>query len=714
MAAQPDAGSIARLSAAVFAPRAVALVGASGDASKNTARPQRFMRKHGYTGRIVPINPGRSEILGEQAFPTLADAPGEIDHAFIMVPAAQVEAVLRDCAKKKVLVATIYSDGFAETGPQGQAREAELVSLAKSLGVRIIGPNSIGLANVSNGALITVNAAFEADSLPRGGASVISQSGTIIGTLLSRGSPRGLGFAKLVSVGNESDLGVGELVEMLALDVDTKVILLFLETIRDAGRLASAARLAQANGKAVVAYKLGRSALGEALAKSHTGALAGSDAAVDAYFRHNGIVRVDLLETLVEIVPLLSGRAPAPLKRTPRVAVVTTTGGGAASVVDRLGTLGIDTLVPDEALIALLMDKGVPIRKAPIIDLTLAATSDKYRAVLEALLAHPDCDAALAVVGSSAQFHPELAVKPIIGANSSQPRGAKPLAAFLAPHAEASLRLLAEAGVPAFRTPEGCADALAAYFAWRAPSEAREALEALEAGAPKWPDGLSRSSGMDEADALSLFESLGVPTVRRETARAPAYEHSVPYPVAAKVLSKDIPHKTEAGGVALGIADRASFGNRVQAMLADVRSHSPAASIEGVLVQSMAKGLAEAIVGYRHDPMIGPVVLVGLGGQLAEIYRDMALACAPVSEEEALAMIAKVKGFAVLRGFRNLPQGDMAALAGAVVAVSRLALLEGQPVAEAEINPLMVCAEGVLAVDGLVLFRRNPLPAGAG
>ncbi len=219
---------------------------------------------------------------------------------------------------------------------------------------------------------------------------------------------------------------------------------------------------------------------------------------------------------------------------------------------------------------------------------------------------------------------------------------------------------------------------------------------------------------MDEADALSLFESLGIPTVRRETARAPAYEHSVPYPVAAKVLSKDIPHKTEAGGVALGIADRASFGNRVQAMLADVRSHSPAASIEGVLVQSMAKGLAEAIVGYRHDPMIGPVVLVGLGGQLAEIYRDMALACAPVSEEEALAMIAKVKGFAVLRGFRNLPQGDMAALAGAVVAVSRLALLEGQPVAEAEINPLMVCAEGVLAVDGLVLFRRNPLPAGAG
>ncbi len=683
------------LSDALFAPRSVALVGASGDATKNTARPQRFMRKHGYTGRIVPINPGRNEILGEAAYPTLADAPGEIDHAFIMVPAPQVEAVLRDCAAKGVPLATIYSDGFAEIGEEGAEREAKLVALAKSLGVRVIGPNSIGLANVVTGSTITVNAVFEMDALPRGGASVVSQSGTIIGTLISRGAPRGLGFNKLVSVGNESDLGVGEIAQMLAVDPETKVILLFLETIRDAGRLASAARLAHANGKAVVAYKLGRSALGEALAKSHTGALAGSDAAVDAYFRHNGIVRVDMLETLVEIVPLLSGRKPPVITHKPRVAVVTTTGGGAASVVDRLGTLGIDTLTPDDALIASLKDKGVAIRKAPIIDLTLAATADKYRAVLEGLLAHPDCDAALAVVGSSAQFHPGLAVKPIVSVRREE----KPLAAFLAPHAEASLRLLADAGVPAFRTPEGCADALAAYFAWRAPGEAAQSKSI------SWPAGLPRTDALDEAQSLALFESLGVTTVKREVATAPKYAHSIPYPVAAKVLSKDILHKTEAGGVALGIADRKSFDTRVAALLDSVKAHSPAAKIEGLLVQPMAKSLAEAIVGYRHDPMIGPVVLVGLGGQLAEIYRDTALECAPVTEEQALAMIAKVKGFAILSGYRNLPRGDLAALARAVAAVSRLALIEHQPVAEAEINPLMVSAEGVVAVDGLVVLK---------
>jgi acyl-CoA synthetase (NDP forming) len=612
-----------------------------------------------------------------------------------MVPGPQVEAVLRDCAARGVPLATIYSDGFAETGPEGAARESELVALARSLGVRLIGPNSIGVANVLNGAILTVNAIFEMDALPCGGASVVSQSGTIIGTLVSRGAPRGLGFAKLASVGNESDLGVGEITEMLALDEETKVILLFLETIRDAERLARAARLAHARGKAVVAYKLGRSALGEALAKSHTGALAGSDASVDAFFRHNGIVRVDMLETLVEIVPLLSGRKPPRIARQPKVAVVTTTGGGAASVVDRLGTLGLSTLVPDDALIAALRDKGVSIRSAPIIDLTLAATSDKYRAVLEALLAHPDCDAALAVVGSSAQFHPDLAVKPVVAIE----KGAKPLAAFLAPNAEASLRLLADAGVPAFRTPEGCADALAAYFSWRTPAEA------ANLPAAPWPSGIPSTGPLDEAQALALFDSLGVPTVARQVAPSPSYPHSVPYPVAAKILSRDLLHKTEAGAVSLGVADRAEFDARVAAMIESVRATSPAARIDGVMVQAMATGLAEAIVGYRHDPMIGPIVLVGMGGRLAEIYRDTAIECAPVDEALARAMIAKVKGFAVLRGFRNLPRGDLDALARAVVAVSRLALIQGQPVGEAEVNPLMVQENGVVAVDGVVVLR---------
>jgi len=481
----------------------------------------------------------------------------------------------------------------------------------------------------------------------------------MLGTVLSRGAARGLGFAKLVSLGNEADLGAGEMVELLAADPDTRVILLFLETVRDAPRPAAGARAAHAAGKPVVAYELGRSALGQALARSHTGAMAGSDAAMDAFFRDCGIVRVDMLETLVEIAPLLAGRRPPQLSRAPRVAVVTTTGGGAASVVDRLGLHGIETVAPGS--------------DAPIIDLTMAATPQKYGAVLDALIESPECDGVLAVVGSSAQFHPQLAVEPILGAK----RTVKPLAAFFTPHAEGSLRLLAQAGIAAFRTPEACADAFAAYFAWRAP---RKLPQLPPVALPRAP--------------LDFFASLGITLAQSQIAQAPDFAHTVPYPVAAKIHSPGVSHKTEVGGVMLGIADRGEFERKVRQL-----GHAQ------VLVQKMESGLAEAIVGYRDDPLVGPVVLVGAGGVLAEVYKDYVLRMAPVSAEEAGEMIGEVKGLAVIRGFRGLPKGDVHALAQAVAAMSRLALLPGRPVAEAECNPVIVKPSGAVAVDSLIVMK---------
>jgi acyl-CoA synthetase (NDP forming) len=652
------------LAQALFAPRAVALIGASGDAKKNTARPQRFLAKHGYAGSVLPINPTRAEVLGVKAYRSVADAPQPVDHAFIMIP--EVEQAIEDCGRRGVAVASIFSDGFADVGPEGAARQARLVARARALGVRLLGPNSMGVIDIPGRFALTVNAVLEMDALPAGGTSIVSQSGTMLGTVLSRGAARGLGFAKLASVGNEADLGVGELVELLADDAATRVILLFLETVRDGERLAGAARRAHAAGKPVVAYKLGRSALGERLARSHTGALAGSDAALDAYFRDCGILRVDMLETLIEIAPLVAGRAPPRLARSPRVAVVTTTGGGAASVVDRLGLSGIETVAPGS--------------DAPIIDLTMAGTSAQYAATLASLIASPECDAVLAVVGSSAMFHPQHAVEPILGA----PRTAKPLAAFLTPHAEQSLALLARAEVPAFRTPEACADAFKAYFEWRVPR--RISAEVL--------DLQLKEKKFSEKTSLDLFAALGIETAASQVVRAPHFEHGVPYPVAAKILSAEIAHKTEAGGVILGIGDRAEFERRV-----------PGLRSNDILVQAMHKGLAEAIIGYRDDPLVGPLALVGAGGVTAEVYKDVALALAPVSVEEAEEMIARVKGFAVLRGYRGLPRGDLRALARALAALSRLALLPGRPIAEAEINPMIVKAAGAVAVDGLVMLK---------
>lgn len=687
------------LARCLFAPRTVALVGASGDASKNTARPQRFLKKHGYTGTVVPINPTRDEIFGAKTYPTLAAAHaalGAIDHAYVMAPGDAVERAVVDCGACAIPVVSIFSDGFSETGSAGAARQARLLDSARAAGVRLLGPNSMGVIDVPGRVAITVNAVLEGDVPPAGTTSVISQSGTMLGTLLSRGAARGIGFAKLVAVGNEADLGVGELLELLVEDPGTEVIALFLETVRDAERLARAARRAHAAGKPVVAYKLGRSALGEAMARSHTGALAGADASVDAFLRDCGIVRVDMLETLIEIGPLLRSRAPVMLARRPRVAVVTTTGGGAASVVDRLGLMGMEAMSPSADLKATLGAHGVRVADSPILDLTMAGSGKTYSVVLDAILATTECDAVLAIVGSSGQFHPQVAVEPIL---RSTP-GAKPLAVFITAQADRSLTLLAQAGIAAFRTPEACADALACFFRWRAPRAAPAVL-------PLPADLRLPDAAPDEADALALFAALGVPVVRSATAEAPDFSHDVPYPVAAKVRSRDIAHKTEAGGVLLGIADRAQFDARVPAMLAAVALAHPQARVSGVLVQHMEKGLAEVIVGYRHDAMIGPVLMVGAGGTLAEIYRDTSLRLAPVSVAEALEMIDEVRGLAVIRGYRRLPRGDVDALARAIAAFSRLACLPDRPILEAEINPLIVKGEGVVAVDGLLVMGRG-------
>jgi acyl-CoA synthetase (NDP forming) len=494
----------------------------------------------------------------------------------------------------------------------------------------------------------------------------------MLGTVLSRGAARGLGFSKLVSVGNEADLGVGEIVQLLAADRDTRTILLFLETVRDADALARGARAAHAAGKPVVAYKLGRSSLGGRLAQSHTGALAGEDAALDAYFRDCGIARVDMLETLIEIGPLLAGRRPPDLSRAPRVAVVTTTGGGAASVVDRLGTKGIETATPDG--------------KAPIIDLTMGKQAAGYGAVVRQLLEFDGCDAVLAVVGSSAMFHPQHAVEPIIKSNT----GAKPLAVFMTPQADQSLALLAQAGIAGFRTPEACADAFHAYFSWRSPREDHAGVP------PEWPQGLPAEGRLTEAQGMQLFAALGVPVVESAVVQGPDYAHAVGYPVALKVLSADITHKSDAGGVALGIGSEAELLEKARA-LSKMSSR--------LLVQKMEHGLGEAIVGYREDPVAGPLVLVGAGGILAELYNDVVLRSAPVDEAGAREMVGQVKGFAALRGYRGLPEGDLAALAKAVAAMSRLALLPGRPVREAEANPVIVKARGAVAVDALVVLK---------
>ena len=655
------------LAQSLFSPKRIALIGASTDASRLTARAQVYLRRHGFKGALFPINPRAATVLGETAYPTLRDVPGPIDFAYILVNTSHVEAAIQDCAARGVPVACVLADGFAEAGPEGVALQNRIVAAAREAGIRLLGPNSMGVINIPGSIACSVNAVLESESILPGRWSLVSHSGSMMGTIASRAVARGRGFAKIVGTGNEADLTAGEIANLLVDDPDTDAILLFLETIRRPDLFEHAARRAHAAGKPIVAYKLGRSEAAAKLATTHTGAMAGSDAAADAFFQAVGIVRVDQIETLLELPPLLLGRTP-PAHPKRAVSIVTTTGGGGALVVDRLGVLGIGT--------------------AHMLDTTLAGASKDFVAkALDTARDAEDADVAIAVIGSSAQFRPQEGVAGVVAA-----KGRNPICAFIVPQADAAMRLLNDAGVAAFRTPEACADGVRAYLDWRAP----RAIPAT--GATGGADALVARAN-DEPGARAVFAALGVAdAARRIDPVAPPPD--LAYPVALKAVSSTIAHKTEAGAVALNIQDADALRTAAADMTERLGSQ-----IDGFIAQPMVKGVGEAILGYRLDPLVGPIVALGAGGILAEVYRDVVVRLAPVTETEAMDMIGLVKGLAPARGYRGMPRGDLTALARAVAAFSHLAAIPA--VTEAEINPLIVMrdGEGVVMADALLSVR---------
>lgn len=679
-------------------------MGASADCAKTTSRAQRYLVRHGYDGAIYPINPNRDEILGLTSYSSLSDAPLPIDHAFIMVGYEAAFQAVQDCAGLGIPCATILAGGFAESGPAGLARQAELLKIARDGGLRVLGPNSMGMINVPDNTTLSANAMLDLPDLAAGSLSVVSQSGSLIGALLSHGAAHGIGFSKLISVGNEADLGVGEIADMLVDDPQTDTIILFLETVRDHQALAAMARNAFAAGKRVITFKLGRSDIGQELAVSHTGAIAGSDQAFDAYVRHHGLARVRNFEALIEAPSMFRGRVPT---KGNRICIASTTGGGGAMVVDCLGEMGIEIAAPGAAVAQRLALAGVPYNGSKLVDLTIAgANAEIVDGVIGDLMENPDCDVVVMVVGSSARFHPGLAVEPL----TKWANGPKPLAVYLAPDAQDSLRLLGRAGIAAFRTPEACAEGIQAFLNWHEPGldhkPNTDAVANAQALIVQPPGDI-----LGEASALNVFASLGlsVPggtTVADETGVVQAAEE-LSYPVALKILSNDIAHKTEAGGVRLNLCTAQEVMQVAQDILRNVAEKHPNAAIEGLLVQRMETGIAEALLGYKLDPMVGPIVVLGSGGVLTEIFRDSAIRLAPVTHDQARAMVYEVRGLAPIRGYRGLPEGDVDALVDAIVNMSALALID--IVQEAEINPVLIRKKGsgVIAVDGLIVRARS-------
>jgi len=684
-----------------FNPRSVAIVGASSNAQKTGARVQRFLVSHGYKGKIYPVNPHREEIFGLKCYPKLTKIHKQIDHVFIAVDGNKIIDAVRDAVSMNIKCATILSGGFSESGSEGLNLEKQILHIAREGNLRVLGPNSIGIINISDSVVLSANAMLDLPNLKKGGLSVISQSGSLIGALLAHGHSRGIGFSKLFSVGNESDLTVGEIGKMLIDDNDTHTIILFLETLRNSVEVSEMARLAYASGKSVITYKLGKSDLGKELAKSHTGAIAGSDEAFNAFVKYNGIKRVEIFESLIEIPNLFKNKI---LPVGKRIAIVTTTGGGGAMVVESLSGTDIEVIDPSSLISKLIEKHNINLNQNKVVDLTIAGTKPEVVSdAIKYFMDNNNCDLVVMVVGSSAKFRPDQAVEPLIKFGKYE----KPLAVYIAPDAPEALKLLHQHDIACFRTPESCAEGIRAYLNAKAPKiniEKNYNFKGVSDKLKGYPH-----KNLSEKNSLEIFKEIGINTVHFEIfsneEQAKHFASILGFPVAIKILSNDFLHKTEIGGVELNINSMESLISSYQKLSKISNDLNIKENEKKFLMQKMEKGLTEIILGYRIDELVGPIVMIGSGGVMSEIFDDKSIRIAPVEMSDAMEMIKEVKSLISVQGFRGLPKGDMKVLAQAIVQISQLASV--REIKDAEINPIIIKEgqEGLVAVDGLITLN---------
>ena len=689
-----------KLTQSFFNPSSIAIIGASSNEKKTGSRIQRYLVSHGYKGRIFPVNPNRDNIFGLRCYPNLKKINEKIDHIFIALDGDKIIEAINDAVSINVKCATILSGGFSESGSEGLDLEKKILDIANKGNIRVLGPNSIGIINISDSVILSANAMLDLPNLKKGSLSVISQSGSLIGALLAHGASRGIGFSKLISVGNESDLSVGEIGKMLVDDVDTDTIILFLETLRNSSEVAEMAHLAHKSGKAIITYKLGKSDLGKELAKSHTGAIAGSDEAFNAFIKYNGMSRVEIFETLIEVPNLFKNKVIAKGKR---IGIATTTGGGGAMVVESISSSDIEVINPGPSMSKLMKQYNIPYNDNKLVDLTIAgAKPEIVNDVIKEFMENKNCDLVVMVVGSSAKFRPDQAIEPLL----KWAKNSKPLVVYVAPDAPEALQLLNKNGIASFRTPESCAEGIKAYLNNKSPKIIDNNYEQINFNKIKTILKSVKYKNLTEFEALKVFDIMGIKTVRSKIVsnilKSRELTMEFGFPLVMKILSSQIQHKTDTGGVELNITSEADLKNRHK-KLCKVFDKLEVKNLDReFLLQKMETGISEIILGYRVDELVGPIVVIGSGGVLSEIYDDKSVRIAPVDFKEAKKMINEVKSLVTITGYRGLPRADINILAKAIVDMSQLASIKA--IKEAEINPVLIKEgqEGVVAVDGLI------------
>ena len=702
----------------LFRPKSIAIIGATEDPKRVAGLPLKYAIDHGYKGKLFPVNPNRDTVLGLKCYPSVLDIPEEVDAAVIVVPAGVVPDMIEQCAKKGVKAVVIGVSGFAEFDEEGRKRQDRIVEIARRSGMRICGPNTNGLLNVHEG--ISLGYSFAQEVAIPGGLGYVTQSGALLSATVPRFARRNVGMSYFVGAGNQADLEVFDFVRYLIDDPKTKAIAVYVEGFNDPRKFPEVAELALEKGKPIAMLKVGRSELAVKAAKSHTGSLVGSDAVVDAICKQKGIARVDDFDELIAVSSVF---LKCNLPKGNRVGVISSSGGAIGMIADR--TMDVDLRFVDvsdktkKEASKVLPWYGEFKNPFDIAGAGSRATQDidLARAAVNFVLNDENIDILLAVITPMDRRGTQNYLQAIVEASKTSE---KPVILFspMASLREEEDEIFARGDIPMLTDSAECAKALDALIKFsRALERRRESKEAsgpsvsinvkdIEKGLQK----LGRKI-LSENESKKLLSQYGI--LSTEEALAGTSEEAVKiaakigYPVVLKVDSPDIPHKTEAGVIKIGISNKSELIDAYNGIMGNAKKYAPEAKIRGVLVQEMVSNAREVIVGLSYDPQFGPVIMFGLGGIFVEVFKDVSLRTAPLTRADAEDMIKEVKGYETLKEFRGKPEADVEGIVDVLIKVSRLATDLGDVLSEIDINPLMVLdkGKGVKAADALVVLR---------
>lgn len=696
-----------------FYPSSVAIIGASRDPDSVGNAVMRNLINGHFTGVLYPVNPKAKAVLGVKAYPKISAIPDTIDLAIIVVPNKFVPEVMEECVEVGVQAAVIITAGFKEIGPEGAKLEQEVVAIARRGGIRFIGPNCLGIVNPEPS--VKLNATF-AREMPRSGSiGFISQSGALCVAALEYARKLGIGFSKIVSLGNKADLNEIDILEYFENDPQTKVVLLYVEDISHGRRFIDIVRhITGETRKPVIAIKAGRTPEGARAASSHTGALASSDEVYDAIFEQSGVLRVDTVEDLFNYAKAF---AHQPIPAGDRVAIITNAGGP--------GILATDAVVRSGLRIAQLSDETKKKLREGLspaasvknpVDLVGDANSLRYEYALNHVLSDENVDAAIIVLTPQAMTNVDDIAKVVV--STSQKYKKTVLTCFMGvSDISSAIDILESSSIPNFDFPEEAARTLAAmkkFSRWvnRPRTDVRTFLVDREKVAKAIEKALLEGrTYMPDAEALNILKSYGFKIaeyyVAKNVDEAVEAAEKLGYPVVLKIASPDIVHKFDIGGVEIRLETPEEVREAYNRIIDNVKKHAPDAHIWGVTVQEMIRNGLEVILGAKKDPIFGPVIMFGLGGIYVEAYKDVSFRLAPIRELSAYNMIEEIRAGQILRGYRGKPPRDIDALAEGLMRLSQL-VVEHPEIEELDINPVVVFekGKGYKAVDARIVLRK--------